>query len=475
MSAKRQPIALRTVVKSPAVALSLILAVAAIVAVESAAQSAPARFAESVSVRLFELYRPTEIRLTVKRGSLLLYSDEASLPLRTYAQSTSSTVRVQRGFVEVQSSGSEVVRLTSVELVPSDSSTTYSLAVTQGARPSETRLYSGSIRFSVDPSRRNELLPVNSVDLETYVAAVTTSEYGLDDTEGNMAMAVLARTYALRSRGKFGEAYDHVDHSISQVYHGIADLNDQALAAARRTAGQVLVYGDALVEALYHAESGGHTADNESVWTSGNPVPYLRGVRDPYANKSPYAEWSFAANRGKLLAALSRKYGGTVTGIRVGDVGKDGRVKSMELLRRSQNLDVPANEFRILFLQTFGPYSMKSTLFTVSRDGNSYRFNGRGFGHGVGLSQWGAHEMAVQGHSYRDILAFYFRGTTLAALDDITVELIPAETVAGVSVRDVNGADEPTPIATDLPQVIPMQTDPPTQPAKPTRRKRIGW
>jgi stage II sporulation protein D len=319
---------------------------------------------------------------------------------------------------------------------------------------------------------------VNHVDLETYVAAVVTSEYGLDDLEGNKAMAVLARTYALRALGKYGDDYDHVDHSLSQVYHGVGDLKPQAIEGALATRGKVLTYEGALIEAVYHAESGGHTADNETVWSGGKPITYLRGVSDPFANQSPYASWTYRASRVKLLGALSRKYGGRVTGIRIGERSSDGRVATLHLLRRPKDLEVPANEFRLLFLTTFGQYSLKSTNFSARRDGGYYLFEGTGFGHGVGVSQWGAHEMAGRGFGYEDILKFYLRGTTVESLADVSGPGLLAH---------VTGEDGPP--RGNLPApVLRLPEDgadpqsragtPDTPPTKEKRRRkgrRLGW
>jgi stage II sporulation protein D len=429
-----------------------------------------------VRIRLFEIYRPSAVRLTVTSGSLLLYRNGDSVPYATLEEGSTSEIRAQNQLVMLRTGGLETIRIESLELVSADSSALFSLMVTDGGRQSETRTYAGEIRFLIDPENSGALIPINLVDLETYVAAVVTSEYGLDDLQGNMAMAILARTYAVRSRGKFGESYDHVDHSISQVYHGVDDLKPEAIQAARLTSGLVLVYENELIEALYHAESGGHTADNETVWTGGKAIPYLRGTDDPYANKSPYANWTFTANRSKLLAALKRAYGGTITGIQIGDVGPDGRVRSMVVLRRQGKRTIPANEFRLLFLRTFGQYSMKSTRFSVKRVGSNYRFDGQGFGHGVGLSQWGAHEMANQGFGYQDILAFYFTDTQVVSIDDLsTPALAEASSKASSGDTEVPVAN-PAPVDTTLFMVSPRETEARTASVpKRKRSRRIGW
>src|SRR5690606_29870346 len=112
------------------------------------------------------------------------------------------------------------------------------------------------------------------------------------------ALAVAVRTYTLRSRGKFGDAYDHVDHVLSQVYRGADGLDPIALAAARETAGEVLTHRNELIEAVYFASSGGHTADNEFVWDA-DARPYLRGIPDPF-DAHPDRNWRTEISRDDL-------------------------------------------------------------------------------------------------------------------------------------------------------------------------------
>ena len=119
-------------------------------------------------------------------------------------------------------------------------------------------------------------------------------------------MAVLARTYVLNAPGKYGPDYDLVDDTRSQVYRGEEAIIPLALEAARSTEGEVLTYRGKPIQAVYHSSSGGHTADNESVWASAS-VPYLRGKSDPYGKQSPHAEWVSRVARPKLLSELGKK------------------------------------------------------------------------------------------------------------------------------------------------------------------------
>ena len=95
--------------------------------------------------------------------------------------------------------------------------------------------------------------------------------------------------------------------STRRKIDGVDRLTDAATEAARQTQGEVLMYHGELVEAVYFSSSGGHTADNDAVW-QGKPVPYLRGVSDPYDAASPHANWRVVVSRDRLLRALSTRY-----------------------------------------------------------------------------------------------------------------------------------------------------------------------
>ncbi len=267
--------------------------------------------------------------------------------------------------------------------------------------------YPGWIRIAPNPAG---LQVVNHVALEDYVAAVVAREHNFDDLESTRALAVAIRTYTLRRLQTSDTLLDHAAH---QMYEGIDRVTPLIRKAVEQTRGEVLTYQGELIEAVYFAASGGHTASNEDVW-NGTPEPYLRGRPDPYDSNAPFQHWEATIPRKRLLDLLSEKYGARITGFRIGTRSPDGRVATIELLReRGDPLTIRANEFRLLLNAHFGRHTLRSTFFTVQRRDETYYFEGKGFGHGVGLSQYGALEMSRQGYSYRDILAFYYPDTEL--------------------------------------------------------------
>jgi stage II sporulation protein D len=224
------------------------------------------------------------------------------------------------------------------------------------------------------------------------------------------------------------------------VYRGLSTITDASRAAAQATEGEVLTYNSHLIEAVYFSSSGGHTANNEDVWDASENLPYLRGRRDPYDSVAPHHTWRTSASRSAVLRGLERQFGGSVRGFYLGETSS-GRVLTLELLRpNGRRESVEAGAFRRAVNRAMGRRVLRSTWFDARRQGNSYVFDGRGYGHGVGMSQWGAHGMARAGRSYRDILAFYYRGTELMQLEN--AEQPPAQLAL-----DETSPGEPDPVS----------------------------
>ena len=334
----------------------------------------------------------------VAQGAPAEVLDDAGRVLATLAAGRSTTLRRQGSSVQAGGGSGRAVTVRVGE--------GGQLALTAGRTE---RTYRGRLTVDVEKGR---LRLLNHVELNDYVAAVVAGEYPFEEIEGVKAQAILARTYALRSKGKYGD-YDVVDGTGSQVYFGADRETPVTRRAARETAGLVLTYDGRLAEAVYFSSSGGHTTSNEHVW-AGAPLPYLRGVPDPYDAASPYSEWTSRLSRSKLLRALGRRFGGTVTGIGPGRRAPEGRFETVVLYGRGgRERHVPANQFRSAVSAAFGVNALRSAFFEVDRSGSSYVFDGRGFGHGVGMSQFGARGQALAGRRHDEILAFYFAGTRL--------------------------------------------------------------
>ena len=278
--------------------------------------------------------------------------------------------------------------------------------------------YRGRIKI-IPSSWGSGVTVVNVVPMELYVQGVVPSEivpsWRLDAIK---AQAVAARTYAVfHKNGYRSSGYDVTDDTRSQVYKGASVETESTNRAVKETAGEVITYGGKPIDALFHSSGGGYTENSENVW--GTSVPYLRGVKEYYIgnpwtktvplNSFLHAMNSAGYNVGKLKGIkLSKLHIGEAH--HTADRGISGRVKTVELIGKNGTKTITGERLSSL-------YGLDSTLFDLSVKGSSLVITGYGYGHGLGLSQWGAEEMAEkQGNGkdfYKTILTHYFTGTKI--------------------------------------------------------------
>ena len=260
------------------------------------------------------------------------------------------------------------------------------------------------------------LAVVNELPLEDYVAGVLRGEVSERwPIEALRAQAIVARTYAAYYRLlNAGRAYHIVASTAHQQYTGRVPASSPFWGAVQETAGQVLYWEGELFPAFYHAESGGYTEDPRTVFAARN-MPGLRPVVCQFSAGSPHFFWSLDLRLADVAEAL-RRHGsdvGGVTAIEVTERTASLRASAVTVRGTRGVVRLRGNELR----RIVGYDLLKSTLFAVAIDAGIAHFAGRGYGHGVGMCQWGARGMAEQGYTARAIVAFYYPGTTLGFLD----------------------------------------------------------
>jgi stage II sporulation protein D len=266
-----------------------------------------------------------------------------------------------------------------------------------------------------------------SIPLEDYVLGSALAEVSPGgQTPATTArifevQAVLARTYAVAELGRHhADGFDLCDTTHCQLYDPsrlkTSRFADVARAAAQRTAGRIIVYGQRPVEALFHADCGGYTAAAETVW-GGRPLPYLLAEPDVLPS-DPHRKWHLAVPVTRLLAALNANPAAAV-GRRLDDirvVSRDvGGHAAMVALSGEHPHNLRGEQFRAILDASLGDRAIQSTRLDVSRTGATYVFEGTGFGHGVGLCQIGAAARAQRGDSLDGIIGHYFPGATITA------------------------------------------------------------
>lgn len=260
------------------------------------------------------------------------------------------------------------------------------------------------------------LSAINHIHVEDYLYGVVPREVPYTwPKHALMAQAVAARTYALYIREKRREEpYDVEATTASQVYGGYDAENPKTSIAVDTTRGQVMTYNGNLIVAYFHSNSGGYTECPENVW--GAAVPYLKSVPDKYSNGSPGSTWEYFLPFSEAGERL-KHFGIDVAGIkklRFNSKSKSGRVRDVTVFSENGACDIKGNNFRL----AIGGTKLKSMCFNYDILENGIFFKGNGYGHGVGMSQWGARKMALDGHDYKSILKKYYSGIQIALLTD---------------------------------------------------------
>ena len=244
---------------------------------------------------------------------------------------------------------------------------------------------------------------IEKIALEKYVALVLAGEVHHSwPMEALKAQAIAARTYALlRMKERKNNDY-HVQNSVmDQVLK--KSTHNNFITAARETAGLVLSIGDVLAESSFHSTCGGHTTDSKSVW--GRSYAHLPGSKCGFCQKSPSYDWAVEIP----LADVENKFMQKINKIDIVNLSPDGRADLIELIGNKKQT-IRGHEFRM----TLGAMKVKSTLIRdLSIEGDKVKVKGNGFGHGVGMCQYGAMGMAKSGKNYKNILSHYYPGTSV--------------------------------------------------------------
>lgn len=305
--------------------------------------------------------------------------------------------------------------------------------VVSGAR------YPGGVEVRLQPD--GSVAAINVVPLETYLEGVVPKEMGrpgADASEALKALAVAARTYALKRLGsRPALGFDVYGSVQDQAYLGIPDPADStAVRAVRETRGEALLFNGYLIDAFYHSTCGGQTARVEEVFGS-PPAPYLTSVSDArpdgsgyWCQSSRYFRWTEAFDRAELEALVARNLPqivpppdegvGELRDLDLLRTTPEGRARTLRVTTSTGAYTVGDNAIRTLFTNPEGGL-LRSTLFLFRPRRDRGRIEelvltGGGWGHGVGLCQVGAMGRARAGHPYREILAAYYPGTVVAPL-----------------------------------------------------------
>ncbi len=251
------------------------------------------------------------------------------------------------------------------------------------------RTYTGFLEFSRD---ENGLYIINDLPFEKYIEGVVTSETGKDwEFEALKTQAVISRTYAVFHRGKNPDKNFHLTSGMLHQIYNDENINPLVRRAVEETAGEVLTYDNLPISAFYHSTCEGKTELPEEVWSKN--FPYFKSV-DCNTRNAPYENWMRRFTLEEIEEAAGIE---GMNGMTVSSYTATGRVRTLRITARSEKAGISEPEIKATDLRRLLGYKrLPSTDFTLTKEGGSLIFEGKGWGHGVGLSQWGALEMARQ-------------------------------------------------------------------------------
>ncbi|MGO1579779.1 MAG: SpoIID/LytB domain-containing protein [Peptoniphilaceae bacterium] len=266
--------------------------------------------------------------------------------------------------------------------------------------------YRGYIHFKkID----NKLYVINKVEMEDYLKGVLPKEILSNAPEEALkSQAIVSRSFAFSNINKYKKyGYNLDDTTNCQVYKGKSAEEQSTNKAVDETNNIYIRYNGEVANAIFGSSSGGFTASVEDVW-GGNEIPYLKSFEDPYSNAK---KWEFAISLKDLEKKLKNNglELGNIVGIKIKVFDKSKRAKVIEVITNKNVLELSGNKIRSIL----GSSNLKSTLMTIIITDGNIIFSGTGYGHGVGMSQDGAVQMAKEGKSCRDILSFYFPNTSI--------------------------------------------------------------
>lgn len=354
-----------------------------------------------VKVRVAILDDADSVRLVIKSGYGIYVSNSSTASMQ--GSYLSAVIKPSKGGIRV---GSKDIRSVSLRI----------RALKDG------NIYINSRRFrgDIDVMRKDngKLILINRIDIEEYLYGVLYHEVSHRwPMEALKSQAIAARTFALyEARRSRLQPYDLRSDVYSQMYGGKTSEKWSTTRAVDLTKGKVLSYKGGIFPAYYHATCAGRTEDASNLWNIDLPV--MKGVGCDFCAGSPHYNWERDIPLGEAEEKLRRNgyKVGRIVSVSVLSRNVSGRVDKVEIKDdKSVSCILTGKDFR----QMFGPDVVRSTNFNVEIKWNHLVVKGKGWGHGVGMCQWGAFGQSTKGKKAEDILKYYYPGAEITTIDKL--------------------------------------------------------
>jgi stage II sporulation protein D len=349
-----------------------------------------------IKVRLFSSQTPETVVFAVTNGEYEIIDYKGGPEI--LHEKDLIVISKYNGRLAVKSRDSNGFIADSLIIKAKSDSSAFSLR-TNGQNPVR-QYYSGDLSCYPD---LETLVLINDCDVENYIAGVVRAEGGIRKHEEYFkSQAIIARTYMYKYLDKhIHDRYNVCDNTHCQAFNGMT--TDSVInSASLKTHGLVILDKDSsLIISAFHSNCGGMTVSSADVWVA--EQSYLKSVIDPYCLNSRNAVWEKKIGTSDWIDYL----------LKSGYSGKTNDPSVLSFYQTKRWVDYKAGSFTMPFEKIREDLNLRSSFFSVIAAKDSIQFKGKGYGHGVGLCQEGAMEMAVRGNSYQQIIDFYYFGVII--------------------------------------------------------------
>jgi stage II sporulation protein D len=360
---------------------------------------------EVISVKILSQTKIKDLLFAPEKGTYMVVADGKNI-ISIDAQNALKATIINDS-IELKSVSKKLGKFSSVRLISFEEEKSFRIKSVDPDRKS--RFFNDNLTISIE----NGLLRlINESKLDNYIAGVSEAEAGSRSTvEFYKVQAILARTYALGHIGKHqAEGFNLCDQTHCQAFFGRTSETD-ILQAVVATRGKVVVDEDMnLIDAAFHSNSGGQTANSEDVW--GRPMSYLRSIKDTFSFKMPNAKWQRKMSTQDWLSYLKIKHKYPIE-------DSSARWAATHFKQDTRKANLEYYGIKVPLKNVRADLQLKSTFFSLEQVGDSVLFVGRGFGHGIGMCQEGAMRMTKLGYSYKDIVSFYYQNVHLIDIKEL--------------------------------------------------------
>ncbi len=386
----------------------------------------------SVRVGLLSFTPQKNLYVSITGGTFKCYVGES---MREFSSGISGDIHKFTGtedLIEYLTEGAEDPRELENEVVriePAEGSEGSILLI--GTSRSNLRPYRGILTLILEGKN---LLAVNTLPMEDYLLGVVPAEMDPDwPDDALMAQAVVSRTCAIFNLNRYdGRGFDLSDDERSQEYGGMIVESDSTTDSVVETVNEIVTYEERLAIVVFHEESGGMTASSLDVWPYSGDIPYLAGISDvvgiiDFSDGGNYLRWSNWASFEDLHEAFNLDgetfAGEFMSAITVMSESENGRVQTIEILGEKIPV-LPAMTVIHVLNRRIEEDFVPSNRFDIGLENDGYRFTGSGKGHGVGMSQWGAYQRALDDQDYEFIISQYYPGCEVTAIPTSGIEVV---------------------------------------------------